>query len=102
MQIQNYRIRKYDKHNIVLEQQVKVENIDKTTRVKTGELCYKWVISGYYTKYNQAALAMRDALVHDGINDAESINDLIKTIEWSTEQILSTQYPNIKELKVGN
>lgn len=87
--IDNYRIRKYDEHNIVIEEfttkEVKGRWKDK---YEEGATLSKWVIKGYYTSL-QAALNKMLQIVSLDENEIH-LKDFMTTMQRIEQKILES------------
>jgi len=77
MQFDNYRIRKYDDLNIVVEEFI--EGGEKLTGALAGkESKDHWAIKSYHSDLNHAFKAFSKRVVGDNLNTVESVMTAIK------------------------
>ncbi len=87
--IDNYRIRKYDEHNIVIEE-FTTKEVTGRWKEKHGEgaTISKWIIKGYYTSL-QAALNRMLQIV--SLNEAEiHLKDFMTTMQRIEQKMLES------------
>jgi hypothetical protein len=73
MIVNNYRIRRLDEHNMVLEELLDVKK-------KDGKKAVKWKLRGYYSTTRHALRALRDRLSGDLISGGDVTLESLDTI----------------------
>lgn len=85
----NYRLRKYDEHNIVIEEFVTRE-VPKNWQEKRGmkPTTSKWVIKGYFTSLEVALKKLLDISILNG--SGADVSKLIETIKDEGARMVET------------
>lgn len=81
--VDNFRVRKFDDMNIVLEELKDIK--DK----KTGEYKKGWVVKGYYGTISQACKAILRTTINNELDGIDDIQTLVDKLEECTLRIIS-------------